>query len=129
MGPKKISDDNVYDKPKRGRKSKKELMETLNIQTFIKESVMSKEKDNGLTKECIVDLVIDDNNTLPTNTNTNTNTNTSTTFKSSTPISLIRSNTKISEPIIQDDSGLGNESVAGSDVGSIMDLEDFENSF
>ena len=71
--------------------------------------------------------------------------NTTTVTKASTPISLIRSNTKISEPIIQDDSsfgngigngigngvgnGLGNESVAGSDVGSIMDLEDFENSF
>jgi hypothetical protein len=67
-------------------------------------------------------------NTNNSNNNTNTNTN-STMLKASTPISLIRNNTKISEPIIQDDSGLGNESVAGSDVGSIMDLEDFENSF
>ena len=58
--------------------------------------------------------------------NSNSNNNM---LKASTPINLIRSNTKISEPIIQDDSGLGNESVAGSDVGSIMDLEDFENSF
>jgi len=68
-----------------------------------------------------------------TNSNTNTNYNNSNSnnnmLKASTPINLIRSNTKISEPIIQDDSGLGNESVAGSDVGSIMDLEDFENSF
>ena len=60
----------------------------------------------------------------------NSNTNT-TMLKASTPISLIRSNTKITEPIVQDanDLGNGNESVAGSDVGSIMDLEDFENSF
>ena len=46
---------------------------------------------------------------------------------------------KIDEPIIHDNllyrnngnTGLteGNESVAGSDVGSIMDLEDFEKSF
>ena len=27
------------------------------------------------------------------------------------------------------DNGPSNESVAGSDVGSVMDLEDFENSF
>jgi hypothetical protein len=82
-------------------------------------------------------LQVNKNNMNNINTNTNTNTNTSTTFKSSTPISLIRSNTKISEPTIQDDNGFGNgfgngngnESIAGSDVGSIMDLEDFENSF
>jgi hypothetical protein len=73
------------------------------------------------------------NNTNNNNSNNNNSNNTNNTnnnmLKASTPISLIRSNTKISEPIIQDDSGLGNESVAGSDVGSIMDLEDFENSF
>lgn len=54
-------------------------------------------------------------------------------LKASTPINLIRSNTKIIEPNVhnQDDNvgSNGNESVAGSDVGSIMDLEDFENSF
>ena len=75
-------------------------------------------------------------NNMNTNTTTNINSNTNTnTLKASTPISLIRSNTKISEPIVQDDSGggnsnyNGNESIAGSDVGSIMDLADFENSF
>lgn len=57
----------------------------------------------------------------------------------STPISIIRSNVKIDEPIIHDNllyrnnvtngNTEGNESVAGSDVGSIMDLEDFEKSF
>ena len=52
----------------------------------------------------------------------------------STPISIIRNNIKIEDPIIQDDNdiqynGGGGESVAGSDVGSIMDLEDFEKSF
>ena len=61
------------------------------------------------------------------------NMNSSNKSKASTPISLIRSNTKITEPNIhsQDENigGNGNESVAGSDVGSIMDLEDFENSF
>ena len=79
-------------------------------------------------------------NQMTANTNTHTHTNT---LKASTPISLIRSNTKIAEPNIQDENGggigngigngngngNGNESVAGSDVGSIMDLEDFENSF
>jgi hypothetical protein len=78
--------------------------------------------------------------------NTNNNNNSKPKLQASTPISLIRNNgmsngnginnsIKIEPPIIQDDSfsnGLsngGNESVAGSDVGSIMDLEDFENSF
>ena len=73
-------------------------------------------------------------NNMNTNMNTNTNTNKN---SASTPISLIRSNSKIPEPIIQDSNEFGNgnsnsngnESVAGSDVGSIMDLEDFENSF
>ena len=51
----------------------------------------------------------------------------------STPINIIRNNVKIEAPMIQDDNdmqyGNGIESVAGSDVGSIMDLADFENSF
>ena len=69
-------------------------------------------------------------NNMTMNTNTNMNTNTPV-LKASTPINLIRSNTKITEPNVhnQDDNIGGNESVAGSDVGSIMDLEDFENSF
>jgi hypothetical protein len=69
-------------------------------------------------------------------------------FQSSTPLNLIRSNIKIEPPLNQDDmtynsnsnsngnsngngngNSNGNESVAGSDVGSIMDLEDFEKSF
>ena len=64
-------------------------------------------------------------------------------LQSSTPLSLIRSNIKIEPPQFQDDiqyngngngsngsnGSTGNESVAGSDVGSIMDLEDFEKSF
>lgn len=41
MGPKKNVD--VDEKPKRGRKSKKELMESLNIQTFIKEKAKTDE--------------------------------------------------------------------------------------
>ena len=56
--------------------------------------------------------------------------------QASTPINLIRSTNKIEEPIIQDEiiysnigNGPSNESIAGSDVGSVMDLEDFENSF
>ena len=61
--------------------------------------------------------------------------------QTSTPISLIRNNSKIEEPHIQDEhynyaiGGRGENgesvagSVAGSDVGSIMDLEDFEKSF
>jgi hypothetical protein len=81
---------------------------------------------------------------LQSNSNSNSN-NGSTKLQASTPISLIRNNgngngnsmstgIKIEPPIIQDESfgnglGNGNESVAGSDVGSIMDLEDFENSF
>ena len=53
---------------------------------------------------------------------------------SSTPISLIRDKINIVEPNINDDfifdngNSNGNESVAGSDVGSVMDLEDFESS-
>lgn len=51
-----------------------------------------------------------------------TNTNTA-----STPISLIRENFgKVPEPIIMEDGY--SESVAGSDVGSVMDLDDFEKS-
>ena len=76
-------------------------------------------------------------NTINTNSNNNCNGNgniTTTTNTSSTPISLIRNNVKIKEPIINDDTNTSmntncNESNAGSDVGSVMDLEDFENSF
>ena len=94
-------------------------------------------------------------NTHTNNTNHNHTNNSTTKLQASTPISLIRNNAngisngiKIEPPMIQDDSfgngngngndngngngnglGNGNESVAGSDVGSIMDLEDFENSF
>jgi len=79
---------------------------------------------------------------LKKNGNGNPNTNAN---KSSTPISLIRNNINIVEPFIDDlydqdsqnDGNQGNqggnqggnqysESVAGSDVGSIMDLADFE---
>ena len=78
---------------------------------------------------------------LKKNGNGNPNANTN---KSSTPISLIRNNINIVEPFIDDlyeqdtqndgnDGNQGNqggnqysESVAGSDVGSIMDLADFE---
>jgi hypothetical protein len=58
------------------------------------------------------------------------------TSSSSTPISLIRNNVKIQEPVITNDNNNNlnttdtcNESTAGSDVGSVMDLADFENSF
>ena len=85
------------------------------------------------------------NKNTTNNTNNHINNNT-TKLQASTPINLIRNGIsngiKIEPPIIQDDSfgnglanglgngnGNGNESVAGSDVGSIMDLEDFENSF
>ena len=69
---------------------------------------------------------------MNTNTTMNTNMNTS---SSSTPISLIRNNVKIQEPVIKNDNNnlnntdTCNESTAGSDVGSVMDLADFENSF
>jgi len=62
--------------------------------------------------------------------NTNGNIN-----KSSTPISLIRNNINIEDPYIDEQTDIHNqgsqnnqysESVAGSDVGSIMDLADFE---
>ena len=72
---------------------------------------------------------------INTNSNDNCNGNiTTNTNTSSTPISLIRNNVKIEEPIINDDNNTSmntncNESNAGSDVGSVMDLEDFENSF
>ena len=75
------------------------------------------------------------NNTINTNSNDNCNGNiTTNTNTSSTPISLIRNNVKIEEPIVNDDTNTSmntncNESNAGSDVGSVMDLEDFENSF
>jgi hypothetical protein len=71
--------------------------------------------------------IINTNNNDNGNTNTNTNTNTA-----STPINLIRNNVKIEEPIVNDDTTMNtncNESNAGSDVGSVMDLEDFEHSF
>ena len=52
---------------------------------------------------------------------------------SSTPISIIRNNVKIEPPMIKSDNDIhydgSGESVAGSDVGSIMDLADFEKSF
>lgn len=84
---------------------------------------------------------------LKNNLQGNLNNNIKDTVKgnSSTPISIIRSNVKIDEPIIHDNllyrnngnngnngntgNTEGNESVAGSDIGSIMDLEDFEKSF
>ena len=78
---------------------------------------------------------------LKNNLQGNLNNNIKDTVKgnASTPISIIRSNVKIDEPIIHDNllyrnnvtngNTEGNESVAGSDVGSIMDLEDFEKSF
>ena len=63
----------------------------------------------------------------------NNNNNNNKQGSSSTPINIIRNNVKIEAPIIQDDNdiqyGNGGESVAGSDVGSIMDLADFEKSF
>jgi len=68
-------------------------------------------------------------NNMNVNTNDNIKINTS-----STPINLIRNNVTIEEPIVNDDTNISinnncNESTTGSDVGSIMDLEDFENSF
>ena len=68
-------------------------------------------------------------NNMNVNTNDNIKINTS-----STPINLIRNNVTIEEPIVNDDTNISinnncNESNTGSDVGSIMDLEDFENSF
>ena len=75
---------------------------------------------------------LQNNNNTNNNSNNNTNNNTNM-LKSSTPISLIRNTTKITEPIINDDiiegNNMSNESIAGSDVGSIMDLDDFEKSF
>jgi len=55
------------------------------------------------------------------NGNGNGNTNTA-----STPINLIRQKQNMPEPIINEDGYA--ESVAGSDLGSIMDLDDFEKS-
>jgi hypothetical protein len=55
------------------------------------------------------------------NGNSNGNTNTA-----STPINLIRQKQNMPEPIINEDGYA--ESVAGSDLGSIMDLDDFEKS-
>jgi len=73
-------------------------------------------------------------NQLKKNSNVNHNINTSIPNNlSSTPISLIRTNVKIDEPIVNDYTtpinNNCNESNAGSDVGSVMDLEDFANSF
>ena len=45
---------------------------------------------------------------------------------SSTPISLIREKITVPELTINEDNSNYAESVAGSDVGSIMDLDDFE---
>jgi len=74
------------------------------------------------------------------------NTNQNTNQKSSTPISLIRNNVKIVEPYVDDLDSLDNldgldnqdsqenqdnlytESNTGSDLGSVMDLADFETS-
>ena len=67
-------------------------------------------------------------NTAPININPTTST-------SSTPISLIRNNVKIQDPsftntnVHLNNNDNCNESTAGSDVGSVMDLADFENSF
>ena len=67
-------------------------------------------------------------NTAPINTNPTTST-------SSTPISLIRNNVKIQDlsftntNVHLNNNDNCNESTAGSDVGSVMDLADFENSF
>ncbi len=74
------------------------------------------------------------NNTNNKNTNNNNNSmnrknmNMSNTNKESTPINLIRKNVIIEEPIVNDYQFNSGESVAGSDVGSVMDLADFENS-
>jgi len=80
-------------------------------------------------------------NTYP-NVNINHNTNQNLQNKKSTPINIIRNNQNNIEPYIDDNDdnlklqdlhNLQNsdnqysESVAGSDVGSIMDLSDFEN--
>ena len=73
-------------------------------------------------------------NNVVMNNNTTMNNNTSNS-NSSTPISLIRNNVKIQEPLIThnndnlNNTDTCNESTAGSDVGSVMDLADFENSF
>ena len=60
----------------------------------------------------------------------NTNNTNNTNNKSSTPISIIRNNINIEEPYIDDQDESQNnqygESVAGSDVGNVMDLSDFE---
>jgi hypothetical protein len=65
--------------------------------------------------------------------NVNMNVNNSRQGSSSTPISIIRNNVKIEPPMIKSDNDIhydgSGESVAGSDVGSIMDLADFEKSF
>jgi hypothetical protein len=71
-------------------------------------------KLNSMEMEMDMDMDID-------NGNGNGNTNTA-----STPINLIRQKQNIPEPIINEDGYA--ESVAGSDLGSIMDLDDFEKS-
>jgi len=74
------------------------------------------------------------NNNITMNNDMTMNNDTSNS-NSSTPISLIRNNVKIQEPIIThnndnlNNTDTCNESTAGSDVGSVMDLADFENSF
>ena len=68
-------------------------------------------------------------NDIKKNSNNTNNTN-NTNNKSSTPISIIRNNINIEEPYIDDQDESQNnqygESVAGSDVGNVMDLSDFE---
>lgn len=76
------------------------------------------------------------NNSMNTTKNINNNPNGNiknqvhiNTNTSSTPINLIRNNVIIEEPVYEPDTTLCNESIAGSDIGSVMDLEDFANSF
>jgi hypothetical protein len=79
-------------------------------------------KLNSMEMEMDMDMDMDiDNGNSNGNCNGNGNTN-----SASTPINLIRQKQNIPEPIINEDGYA--ESVAGSDLGSIIDLDDFEKS-
>jgi len=74
-------------------------------------------KLNNIEMEIDMDMDNNDYNSNTSNMNTNS---------ASTPINLIRQKQNIPEPIINEETY--QESVAGSDLGSIMDLDDFEKS-
>lgn len=103
---------------------------TNNIKNIQNSNLINKKQNNNQNK---FSTPISQLQNIKQNNNQNNNEN-----KSSTPISLIRNNVNIVEPNIDDDYDINiqdiqgdqnnqySESVAGSDVGSIMDLSDFE---